>query len=192
MKIILGSSSPYRQQLLRELGYSFEVLSPGIDEQAIRAEDPAALTLALAEAKGDAVAARVREPALILSADQVVTHGGAIREKPRSEAEARHFLRTASQAPLETVSAVAVTHVPTGSRAAGVEVVRIHLAPIPEAVIERLVREGEVLHCAGALRLEDPLLAPYLRGLSGMLDSVMGLPKELTRRLIHEVEARIA
>ena len=189
MRIILGSSSPYRQQILREMGYEFTVVSPQVDEKAIRHDEPERLVLALAEAKGDAVAAQVEDPALLITADQVVTHGGVIREKPASVEEARRFLRTIGAAPEATVSAVCVTHVPSLARASGVDIVRIDLTPLPDEVIERLLEDGEVLYCAGALRIEDPLVAPYIRHVDGTVDSVMGLPKELTRLLLEKVQA---
>jgi septum formation protein len=186
-RIILGSGSKYRQQLLRELGYAFEVISPDIDEQAIRFADPAELALALAHAKADAVLGELQSPALVITADQVVAHGGQIREKPGSADEARHFMRTGSDGPSETVSAVVVTDSATGRRAAGVDIVRIYLRPLPEALIEDRIADGEVFYCAGALRIEDPLIEPYIERIEGALDSVMGLPKKLTAQLIAEV-----
>ena len=92
MRIVLGSGSRYRQQLLREMGYDFEVVSPRIDEKAIRLTDPAELALALAHAKADAVVADLQSPALVITADQVVAHAGQIREKPASAEEARRIL----------------------------------------------------------------------------------------------------
>ena len=187
MRLILGSSSRYRQQLLRELGYEFEVVSPDLDERSIRAADPHALVLALAEAKAAAVAAQVEGPALVIGADQVVAHGGEIREKPTSVEEARHFLRTAGETPSETISAVTVINTADGRQASGIDVVRIHLRPLPDEVIEERIADGEIFYCAGALRIEDPVLAPYLERIEGTLDSVMGLPKALTAGLIEAV-----
>lgn len=186
-RIILGSGSTYRQQLLREMGYDFDVVSPDIDEQAIRSHNPVELALALAHAKADAVVAELQSPALIITADQVVAHGGQIREKPASADEARHFMRTGSDGPSETVSAVVVTDSATGRRAAGVDIVQIYLRTLPDALIEDRIVDGEVFHCAGALRIEDPLIEPYIERLEGAIDSVMGLPKELTARLIGEI-----
>jgi septum formation protein len=187
MRIILGSSSRYRQQILREMGYSFDVMSPDLDERAIRANDPQALVLALAEAKAAAVAARVDGPALVIGADQVVAHGGEVREKPTSIEEARHFLRTAGETPSETISAVTVINTLTGQRESGIDVVRIYLRPLPDEVIEERIADGEIFYCAGALRIEDPVIAPYIDRIEGELDSVMGLPKGLTARLIDAV-----
>ena len=40
LNYILGSASKSRQELLREAGYEFSVMTAGIDEKAIRDDDP--------------------------------------------------------------------------------------------------------------------------------------------------------
>lgn len=188
MRLILGSSSKYRQQILREMGYSFEVVAPAVDEKSIRAADPRELVTRLAEAKAEAVLAAIgSDPAVILTSDQVVTHGDEIREKPASEAEARRFLRTASDGPTETVTAICVANTVTGERRSGIDVVRIYLRSLSDELIDRLIQDGELFYCAGGLRLEDPLIEPFIDQIEGTMDSVMGLPKELTQRLLEEV-----
>lgn len=188
MKLILGSSSKFRQQVLREMGYDFEVISPDIDEKAIRHEDSTTLVLALANAKADALLEKITEPAIIITADQVVVSEGKIREKPVDAAEARHFLKTCSDHPSQTISAVVALNTKTGQRAKGVDVVTTHYSPLPEAVIDQLVAEGEVFYCAGAIRQEDSLMKPYIASMDGTLDSVMGLPAALTKNLIDQVK----
>jgi len=55
MKIILGSASARRKDILQQMGYEFEVMSANIDEKAIRFDDPKKLTLAIVNAKADAL-----------------------------------------------------------------------------------------------------------------------------------------
>jgi septum formation protein len=69
MHIILGSQSHGRRELLSAMGYAFAVMPAHIDEQAIRAKDPATLTLALAHAKADALLPQIHEPALLITSD---------------------------------------------------------------------------------------------------------------------------
>jgi septum formation protein len=187
MRLVLGSSSSYRKQILRDMGYDFEVVSPEVDESRIRAHDPQDLALLLARTKAAAVAAKLSEPALVIAADQVVAQGDEIRGKPGSEAEARRFLRSAAEAPSRTVSAVVALNTLTGRQADGIDVVWIHLRSLPDELIEERIADGEIFYCAGALRLEDPVIAPYIERIDGALDSVMGLPRELTARLIQAV-----
>nr|GFB56805.1 maf-like protein [Tanacetum cinerariifolium] len=50
-KIILGSSSMARREILKQMGYDFTIMTADIDEKSIRKEKPEDLVLALAEAK---------------------------------------------------------------------------------------------------------------------------------------------
>ncbi|KAG8499071.1 hypothetical protein CXB51_005482 [Gossypium anomalum] len=63
---------------------------------------------------------------------------------------------------------------------------QIHFHEIPDKVIEKLIEEGNVLHVAGGLLIEHPLIKPYIKQVVGTIDSVMGLPKALTEKLIRE------
>src|SRR5262249_56962971 len=119
MHIILGSQSLGRRELLSAMGYVFAVMPAHIDERAIRSADPGALTLALAHAKADALLPQIHEPALLITADQVVVWRGTIREKPAHAEEARAFLRGYAEGQAETVTAVGVTHTATGGRRRG-------------------------------------------------------------------------
>jgi len=187
LKIILGSSSPWRRQILAEMGYEFESMSPDIDEKAIRRDDPSELVLTLAEAKSLALRPRIQEPCVLITSDQVVISGGRVLEKPRDEAEAREFIRRASDEPSSTVTAVMAVNTATGKTASGVDVANIWFDPVPEDIVDKIICKGDVYTCAGAIETTDPVIRPYVRRIDGDIDSVIGLPKKLTRKLIEEV-----
>jgi septum formation protein len=197
--IILGSSSKTRQAILRELGYDFDVLTADIDESAIRRESAEDLVLALAEAKAEAILGKLANAqqhsdesssrnlqtlVLLITADQVVLHQGLILEKPRDAQQAREFIRGYSRAPASTVGAMVVKNLTTGVSVSGVDKTEVYFHPIPEEVVEALVAEGEVFYAAGGLLVEHPLVSPLVEAMVGSIDSVMGLPKDLTISLI--------
>lgn len=187
MKIILGSSSKFRQQVMRDNGYDFEVISPDVDEKRIKEIDPIKLVLILAHVKADSIIKKITEPSLIITADQVVTFKGQIREKPSSSNEARKFLQSYGVEPSETINGIVVTNSQTNKQAEASDVVKVYLNQIPNEIIEQLITEGIIFHCAGALRLEDPLMKPYIKEIRGSKDSLMGLPIGLTEELIQNV-----
>jgi septum formation protein len=79
--LILGSSSPYRRELLSRLGLPFEVMTPDIDETAQAGETPEATAMRLAREKARAIS--LRAPGrLIIGSDQVATLDGAQIGKP--------------------------------------------------------------------------------------------------------------
>jgi len=84
------------------------------------------------------------------------------------------------------VSAVHVANLDTGFRKGEWDKVEIFFHDIPDQVIDDLIEEGSVLNVAGALIIEHPLILPCVKELVGTTESVMGLPKALTDRLIKE------
>ncbi len=80
-RLILGSGSVYRKELLARLRLPFEVVVPDIDESPLPAETPPQTALRLAQAKASAIARRVG-PALIIGSDQVATLDGLQIGKP--------------------------------------------------------------------------------------------------------------
>ncbi|XP_038718062.1 7-methyl-GTP pyrophosphatase isoform X2 [Tripterygium wilfordii] len=194
-KIILGSSSVARRKILAEMGYEFTVLTADIDEKGIRKEKPEELVVALAEAKADAIVSKLltannqekgAEPTILLAADTVVVYEGVIREKPSSKEEAWEFIKGYSGGQAATVSSVFVTNLKTGFRKGEWDRVEIYFHEIPDEVIEKLIEEGTVLYVAGGLIIEHPLIVPYVKQVVGTTDSVMGLPKSVTEKLLKE------
>ncbi|XP_058725303.1 uncharacterized protein LOC131596602 isoform X3 [Vicia villosa] len=194
-KIILGSSSIARRKILSEMGYQFTLMTADIDEKSIRKETPEELVMALAEAKAEAILQRLpvgdylkdAEPTLLITSDQVVVYEGVIREKPSNKEEARQFLKDYSGRKAATVGSVLVTNLKTGVRKGDSDRVEIYFNEIPDEIIEKLVDEGITLNVAGGLIIEHPLIFPYVKDVVGTTDSVMGLPKDLTEKLLKAV-----
>ncbi|RXI07347.1 hypothetical protein DVH24_026483 [Malus domestica] len=198
--IILGSASAARRQILAEMGYRFTVMTADIDEKSIRMDKPEELVMVLAEAKADAIISRLQSdrqldgdaPAtLLVTADtgmcivvkfvshykifidfEVVVYEGIVREKPSSKEEAWNFIKGYSGGQAEVIGSVLVTNLKTGKRKGSWR----------RAEIE----EGITLNVAGGLMLEHPLISPFVEAVIGTTDTVMGLPKELTEKLIQE------
>ncbi|XP_037425716.1 7-methyl-GTP pyrophosphatase-like [Triticum dicoccoides] len=198
LRLILGSSSASRRQILAEMGYQFKLLSADIDEKEIRKEKPEELVVALAHAKADAILDKMRnngmmkeivdsqETTLLITADQVVVHDGVIREKPTTPEEARKFIQGYSQSHAATIGSVLVTNVKTGTRREGWDRSEVYFHKIPNEVVESLIEEGNVFYVAGGLLVEHPLTSPLVEAIVGTIDSVMGLPKALTEQLIKD------
>jgi len=187
MKIILGSESKWRKGVLEKTGYKFDVMPSYIDEKAIRDDDPEKLTILLAQAKADALIEKIAEPVLLITSDQVAVWNGKIHEKPESKSQAREYLMGYGSHPVKTVTAVVVTNTETRKRATGVDIVEITFSPILSDVIDKLIEEGNVFSQAGGFSVEDSLLKEYVKEIKGDIDSVMGMPLVLTKRLIKEV-----
>ncbi|HTH44919.1 MAG TPA: Maf-like protein [Oxalicibacterium sp.] len=86
-RLILGSSSIYRRELLSRLQLSFETVAPDIDETPLLNEAPEATARRLAREKAVAIAARIPN-ALVIGSDQVATLDGEQIGKPGNHASA--------------------------------------------------------------------------------------------------------
>lgn len=186
MKIILGSKSLGRKQILTKMGYEFAVLDPNIDEKSIRNDDPKKLVTTLALAKAMALLPKIDEAAILITSDQVVRCNGKILEKPKDKDEAREFLYMYTQHPAETITAVTVTNTLSKKQTLGIDVAKIWFHPIPENMIEQIANQEYVVTCAGGFSLDDLLLKKYIANIEGAPDSIIGLPMELTKQLIIE------
>ena len=118
------------------LGVAYEICPSGIDEKAIRDNDPASLARKLAEAKAQKVANEHRD-AVVVSGDAVAAKNGKIYEKPQSLKEAARFLRELSDSEFQFVTAPAVFHAQTRKMLSTVETANISFWPL----IEREIRE---------------------------------------------------
>ncbi|XP_055804198.1 uncharacterized protein LOC129873184 isoform X1 [Solanum dulcamara] len=194
-KIILGSSSMARREILADMGYVFTVMSADIDEKSIRKDNAEELVVALAEAKADAIMSRLKttdhleentHPTLLITADTVAVYEGIIREKPSSKEEARQFIKSYSGGQATVVGSVVVTNLTKGIRKGAWERSEVYFHDIPDEIIDSLIEEGVILNVAGGLMLEHPLTLPFVDTLIGTADSVMGLPRSLTEKLIEE------
>lgn len=188
MKIILGSQSKSRRVILERAGFAFEARSADIDEKAIRDTDPLKLTLALAHAKADALVSKITEPALLITSDQVVACDGTIIEKPETAENVREFFLNFEKHLVEIVTAVVVTNTATNRCVDGVDVARIWFRPVPKQILEELIGEPMTYTHAGGFSVEDPRLRDYFEKIEGAKDSIMGMPLELTKRLLAEAE----
>lgn len=91
-RLILGSSSKYRKELLARLQIPFSVAVPEIDETPMANETPEATALRLAQEKATAIAAREKD-AIVIGCDQVATLDGEQIGKPGSHENALRQLQ---------------------------------------------------------------------------------------------------
>ena len=85
MKLILGSTSPFRKELLERLQITFSCASPDVDETPVEGESIENMVMRLSELKAEAVAEQIKiegEDALIIGSDQSAVLNGTPLSKP--------------------------------------------------------------------------------------------------------------
>ncbi len=182
--LVLASASPRRSEILERLGFEFEVLPTGVDENGIGCADHARFAILIAERKADA--ARLARPrATIVAADPIVVCGDARLGKPADGADAASMLRALSGRTHEVVTGVAVV-APDGRRLAEAERTSVRFRTLSEEEVERYVGTGEPFGKAGAYAIQG-YAAPFVEKIDGCYFNVVGLPV----RLLFDMLARL-
>ena len=186
-RLILASASPRRRELLRQAGFTFEVVAPEVDETYPGGEDPAAFAERLALAKAAQIAQRfaAKDDVVVLGADTVVVADGEVLGKPVSADDARAMLRKLSGIAHRVITGVALAAPGTDRRAVGHEVTRVFFRPLTEEEITAYVATGEPLDKAGAYAAQGRA-ARFVTRVEGCYFNVVGLPVALVDRLLRD------
>ena len=183
--LILGSTSRYRQDLLKRLGLPFSVEAPGVDETPLPDEPPAALAQRLALAKARAVATRHPE-AVVIGSDQVADLHGLALGKPGSHERAVAQLRQMRGQTVQFQTALAVVCQATGMERGDLAVVNVVFRELSDAEIERYLRIEQPYDCAGSAKSEGLGIALLDRIDNDDPTALVGLPLIRTARLLRE------
>ena len=95
MRLILASSSKNRQNILKNIGWKYEVVTSKFEEHS-DATDPREYVMDLSRDKANSVASQIDGQAIIISADSIVYMDGKIFEKPKSKEEAFQNIKSMS------------------------------------------------------------------------------------------------
>jgi septum formation protein len=182
-RLILGSTSRYRAELLRRLLPGFEQRAPGTDETALPGEAPAERALRLAVAKAEAAADGQRD-ALVIGSDQVAELDGRMLDKPGSAEAARAQLAASSGRSVQFHTALCLLDTRDGRRHVHVDHTRVHFRPLDEIEIARYVERERPLDCAGSFKCEGLGISLFERIENEDPSALIGLPLIALARLL--------
>jgi septum formation protein len=184
--LILASSSPRRQELLRQAGIAFQVHAAHINEDQIADETPIEYALRLAREKAQAVAAHYPR-SYVLGADTIVVVAGEVLGKPKDHADAARMLRKLSGRGHEVTTAVSL--VAPGTVAPGTRMetractTKVYFRELTEDEIQQYVASGEPMDKAGAYAIQGGA-SRWTDRIEGEWSNVVGLPLSLVTDLL--------
>lgn len=152
-RIVLGSTSRYRAELLRRLIPQFEQAAPGTDETPLANETPATRALRLAIAKAEAVAQHYRD-ALVIGSDQVAALGDRMLDKPGSAEHACAQLAASSGRQVAFHTALCVIDTRHHRKYTHVDQTLVRFRTLQGDEIHRYVQRERPLDCAGSFKCE--------------------------------------
>ncbi|WP_334154785.1 Maf family protein [Tepidimonas sp.] len=181
--IVLGSTSPYRRELLARLRLPFETVAPQVDETPLPGESPARLAQRLARAKAETVAQR-HPQAIVIGSDQVVDLDGAALGKPGTHERAVAQLRAMRGRTVRFQTALAIVCKAGGYAAEDLAVVEVRFRDLSDAEIERYLLAERPYDCAGSAKSEGLGIALLEGIVSDDPSALVGLPLIRTARLL--------
>lgn len=207
MSLILASSSPRRQELLRAAGIEFTVEVANLPEVPHPGEAPQAFAERMAREKAWAVAQRRRRPGeWVLAADTVVFVNGEILGKPADApdpaADAARMLRLLSGREHQVITGVylldsgqwqvgsgqknlAVDRQPPAVDFVASETTRVWMNELTEEDISAYIASGEPMDKAGAYAIQGRA-SRWIPRIEGCYFNVVGLPVPLVYRMLLE------
>lgn len=208
-RLILGSASPQRREILARLGLEFEVIVSDVDE--VSGGDPAADVLINARRKATAVWELIETdpsqgPPVVIACDTDVVHEGRILGKPADEAEAGEYLRSLSGRTHEVISALVILGLPnadpshsghsenevageSGESARlreGLARSQVRFRELDEHLIRWYVDTGEWRGRAGGYAIQG-FGTTLVAGVDGDVSNVIGLPVPVLIDLAAEI-----
>ncbi|WP_350431159.1 nucleoside triphosphate pyrophosphatase [Shewanella sp. H8] len=178
-KLVLASTSPFRQQLLRKLMLPFDCVNPDIDETPFKDETALALVKRLAEQKALAGANLIGQTPVtqfIIGSDQVALINGQIIGKPNTIDNAIAQLSAASGQAITFYTGLAVFNNVTKQMLSYVEPFTVHFKHLSAAQIRYYIDAEQPLYCAGSFKCEGLGIALFDRLEGDDPNSLIGLP----------------
>jgi septum formation protein len=181
--LVLGSTSPYRRELLSRLHLPFEVASPEVDETPLPGEAPEQLARRLAIAKARSVAAKFPD-AVVIGSDQVADLAGEPLGKPGTHENAVAQLKRMRGQVVIFHTAVAVVCAATGFEQQDLAPVKVTFRDLSDTEIESYLTIERPYDCAGSARSEGLGIAILEAIESDDPTALVGLPLIRTCRMI--------
>lgn len=182
MRLILGSKSPRRQELLRSMGIEFEIRTEDTDESFPIEIPPKDVAGYLARKKALALSATLRSDEFILCADTIVILEDKILGKPADKTEASHMLNMLSGKQHEVITGVCLMslkkeHVFSVTT-------RVTFCDLHPETIEYYIENYNPFDKAGAYGIQEWIGSIAVSRIDGSYFNVVGLPTHETYRAI--------
>jgi septum formation protein len=189
-QLVLGSTSPYRRDLLARLRIPFEVAAPDVDETPHPHETPQQLACRLAMTKARTVAARF-PAAVVIGSDQVADLAGQPLGKPGTHERAVAQLRQMRGQTVVFQTAVAVVCQTSGFAQMDLAQVKVVFRDLSDAEIEAYLLAETPYDCAGSAKSEGLGIALLERIDSDDPTALVGLPLIRTCRMLEAAGVRL-
>ena len=176
-KLILASGSKRRYDILKNVGYDFDVIVPNVDEDSIKERTPYELVQKLSRLKALAVLHRgeICDDSVILASDTVVELEGTILGKPKDKKDASRMLESLSGKTHNVYTGVCIIDATSRREVSFYEKCIVHMSKISIEQIHEYIETGQPMDKAGSYGIQGPG-ALFVSAIKGDFFTVSGLP----------------
>jgi len=175
MKLVLGSTSPFRKALLERLHIDFICDAPDIDETPLHNEDVEKMVMRLSVAKAEAIAGN-HSHALIIGSDQSAVLNGEKLSKPGNFENAFKQLTRASGQKITFQTGLCLLNTETGNIQSTCVPYTVVFKELTAKMIENYLHKEKPYNCAGSFKSEGLGIALFERFEGDDPNALIGLP----------------
>lgn len=184
-KVILGSSSPRRQELLAKLGVKFDIQVTGIDETYPPEKSPYEVPEYLARLKSDPFNGTVADDSVVITSDTVVIYNDRILGKPADATDALSMILELSNKEHFVVTGVCLQF--PDRKVSFSNISKVQFETVSEAEARFYINQFQPLDKAGAYGIQEWIGQARIKKIDGCYYNIMGLPlNALYNKLIEE------
>ena len=181
-KLFLGSGSPRRVALLKQMGIAFEQRVLAIEEIYPQELKGVEITDFLARLKGKSHQQQLQQNELVLTADTLVWLDDAALGKPIDEAHAIEMLSKLSGKTHEVITSVCLSTNETQTCVQ--ETTQVSMAVLSKADITHYAKTHKPFDKAGGYGIQDWIGLIGVSKIAGSYTNVVGLPTAKTHQLL--------
>ena len=172
-KIILGSASPRRKELLSDLGFTFEIIPPNIVENFDSSKLPGVIAESIALKKAESFK-KLKDEEIYLTCDTLVYCDGEVLNKPEHSVEAIEMLKLLSGKTHQVYSGVCLRSLK--KTVLFHEVTHVTFKKLDEELITYYIEKYRPFDKAGAYAIQEWIGYVGIEKIEGCYYNVVGLP----------------
>ncbi|MCZ8513345.1 Maf family protein [Paenibacillus filicis] len=182
--LILASSSPRRQELIRSLNLPYRIVASDADETVEPGWKPPQIVEELSGRKARTVYECCKvdrtqgEQGVVIGSDTIVVLDDQVLGKPKDEADSKRMLQALQGRRHQVFSGVVCIDLATGETVSGHRMTEVHMKPLTERQIAAYIQTGEPKDKAGSYAIQG-LGATIVERIEGDYFNVVGLPMSL-------------
>ena len=182
--IILASSSPRREEILKKYNFAFEIIKPDIEEIISKEDTPEQLVMSLSFRKAYSIGEKYPE-AIVIGADTVVVYEGEILSKPKDPEDAFKMISLLSGKTHEVITGVSIINEATNTKIVDFEKTKVKFRKLDEDFINTYIDTKEPFDKAGSYGIQG-IGALLVEKIDGCYLNVVGMPLVKLDKLLNK------